>query len=83
LVGGAEIAALRMPCFHFKLVDTTFVSAIGTHELPDDKAAEADAIVLAETLRAARPQLIGVHYSISVTRGDGAGVCMVPLDVPA
>jgi hypothetical protein len=72
-----------MPRFYFKLVDTTFVSAIGVHDLPDEEAAKREASELARALREERPELIGRHYSISVTRQDGAGVCVVPLDPPA
>jgi hypothetical protein len=71
---------LPMPRFYFKLVDTTFVSAIGVHDLPDEEAAEREANELARALREERPELIGHHYSISVTRENGAGVCVVPLD---
>jgi len=73
----------QMPRFYFKLVDTTFVSAIGVHDLPDEMAAQIEAVELARSLREERPELTGKHYSISVTREDGAGVCVVPLDAPA
>ena len=70
-----------MPLFYFRLVDSNFVADYGAHDLSDETAAEIDAIIkLAKSLRDTRPQLLGKHYSISVTDGYGAGVCVVPLD---
>jgi hypothetical protein len=69
-----------MPLFYFKLVDTTFVSAIGVHDLPNEAMARTEAIEIARSLRDSRPELIGRHYSISVTDENGGGVCAVPLD---
>jgi len=70
-----------MPLYNFKLVDSHFVSDCGIHQLDDDAAAQIEALKLAQSLRGSRPQLIGLHYSISVTKEDGAGVCVIPLDV--
>jgi hypothetical protein len=70
-----------MPLYYFKLVDSHFVSDYGIHQLDDDTAAQIVALKLAQSLRESRPQLIGLHYSISVTNEDGAGVCAVPVDV--
>lgn len=70
-----------MTLYCFKLVDSHFVSDYGAHELADDTAAQIEALILAESLRGSRPQLIGLHYSISVTNEDGAGVCVIPLDM--
>jgi hypothetical protein len=70
-----------MPLFYFRLVDTHFVSDYGAHDLPDATVAQIEAIALAKSLRETRPQLLGKHYSISVTDENGGGVCVVPLDV--
>jgi hypothetical protein len=70
-----------MPLFYFKLVDTTFISNYGAHDLPDETAAQITAIEIAKSLRETRPELIGKHYSLSVTDEFGGGVCMIPLDV--
>ena len=72
-----------MPHYYFKLVDTTFIAAIGIHELPDDAAARAEAENIAASLRETRLDLLGKNYSVSAMRDDGAGVCVVPLDPPA
>jgi hypothetical protein len=69
-----------MPLFYFKLVDTTFVSAIGVHDLSNEAMARTEAIEIARSLRESRPELVGKHYSISVTDEKGGGVCAVPLD---
>ena len=69
-----------MPLFYFRLVDSNFVADYGAHDLSDETVAEIEAIKLAKSLRDTRPQLLGKHYSISVTDGYGAGVCVVPLD---
>jgi Domain of unknown function (DUF6894) len=69
-----------MPLFYFRLVDSNFVADYGAHDLSDETVAEIEAIRLAKSLRDTRPQLLGKHYSISVTDGYGAGVCVVPLD---
>lgn len=69
-----------MPLYYFKIVDSRFVSDHGVHELPDETAAQIEAIKLARSVREARPELIGQHCSISVTREDGAGVCLIPID---
>ena len=69
-----------MPLYHFKLVDTRIVGDHGTHDLPDQTAAQIEAIRLARSLRAARPELVGRNCSISVTDEDGAGIFIIPLD---
>ncbi len=48
------------------------------HELADAAQAQIEAIKL--SLREARPELKGRHYSISVTDENGAGICLMPLD---
>jgi hypothetical protein len=69
-----------MPLYYFKLVDSHFVSDYGVHELPDETAAQIEAIKLARSVRQARPELFGQHCSISVTAEDGAGICLIPID---
>jgi len=69
-----------MPLFYFKLVDTTFVSAIGVHDIPNEAMARTEAIEIARSLRESRPELVGRHYSIPVTDENGGGVCAVLLD---
>jgi hypothetical protein len=71
-----------MPLYSFKLVDTRFVSDYGVHELEDETVAQIEAIRLARSVREARPELIGQHCSISVTDETGAGVCIIPLEIP-
>jgi hypothetical protein len=73
---------MAMPRYYFKLVDTTFIAAIGVHDLPDETAARAEAEEIARSLRETRPELVGKHYTVSVTGPDGAGICAVPLDAP-
>jgi hypothetical protein len=70
-----------MSFFYFRLVDTIFVSDYGAHDLPDEAAAKTAALELAQSLRDTRPELVGKHYSISVTDGVGGGVCAIPLDL--
>jgi hypothetical protein len=70
-----------MPLFYFKLVDTNFVSNYGAHELPNETAAQITALDIVKSLRETRPELIGNHYSLSVTDEFGDGVCMIPLDI--
>jgi hypothetical protein len=69
-----------MPLYNFKLVDSHVVSGCGTHELLNDLVAEIEARRMARSVRETRPELRHKHYSISVTRDDGTGVCIVPLD---
>jgi hypothetical protein len=69
-----------MPRYHFKLVDSRRVADYGMHELIDDTIAQIEAIKLARSLRADRPELVGQNYSISVTTEDGIGICVIPLD---
>jgi hypothetical protein len=69
-----------MPLYHFKLIDSHFVSDYGVHELADDAAAQIEALKLAQSLRETRPHLVGLYYSISVTAENGAGIYMIPLD---
>jgi uncharacterized protein DUF6894 len=70
-----------MPLFHFKLVDTRIVGDHGIHDLADETTAQIEAIKLARSLRAARPELIGMKCSVSVTNEDGAGICIIPLEI--
>jgi hypothetical protein len=69
-----------MPHYYFKVVDTDIFSDHGTHELPDETAAQIEAIRLARSLRETRPELVGRHCSILVTDEHGAGVCVIPID---
>jgi hypothetical protein len=70
-----------MPLYHFKLVDSRIVSDHGVHDLPNETAAQIEAIKLARSLRASRPELAGMNCAISVTDESGAGVCVIPLDI--
>ena len=69
-----------VPLYYFKLVDSIMVADHGVHELADEAEARLEAIKLAQSLRETRPQLRGLHYSISVTAEDGTGVCLIPFD---
>jgi hypothetical protein len=70
-----------MPLFHFKLVDIRIVSDHGIHDLADETIAQIEAVKLARSLRSARPELVGMNCSISVTNEDGAGICIIPLEI--
>ena len=70
-----------MPLYYFRLVNTDFVSDYGVHDLPNETEAQKAAIELARSLRETRSNLVGKHYSISVTDQFGGGVCVIPLDV--
>jgi hypothetical protein len=70
-----------MPFYHFKLVDTRIVGDHGTHDLADETTAQIEAIKLARSLRAARPELVGRNCAVSVTNEDGAGICIIPLEI--
>ena len=70
-----------MPLFHFKLVDSHIVTEHGVHDWSDASSAQIEAIKLARSLRASRPELIGMNCSISVTDESGASVCAIPLDI--
>jgi hypothetical protein len=70
-----------MPLYHFKLVDSRIVSDHGVHDLPNETAAQIEAIKLARSLRASHPELAGMNCAISVTDESGAGVCVIPLDI--
>jgi hypothetical protein len=74
------LSSSPMPFYHFKLVDTRIVTDHGIHDLPDEKSALIEALKLARSLREARPELVGMHCSISVTNEVGAGVCIIPLE---
>jgi hypothetical protein len=69
-----------MPRYHFKLIDSRIVSDHGIHALPDETVAQIEAIKLARSLRASRPELVGKGCSISVTDENGFDVCIIPLD---
>jgi hypothetical protein len=69
-----------MPRFHFKLTDTRIVSDHGVHDLADDTAAQIEAIRLARSLRATRPELVGRNCSVSVVDENGRGICLIPID---
>ena len=71
-----------MPFYHFKLVDTCIVGDNGTHNLADETTAQIEAIKFARSLRAARPELVGLHCAVSVTDEKGAGICTFPLEIP-
>jgi hypothetical protein len=70
-----------MPLYYFRLVDHRLVSDYDSHDLPDDRVAQVEALKLAESLRETRPHLLGQSYFISVTNEAGAGVCVIPLDL--
>jgi hypothetical protein len=53
----------------------------GVHDLSDATSAQIEAIKLARSLRASRPELIGMNCSISVTDESGASVCAIPLEI--
>jgi hypothetical protein len=71
-----------VPLYRFKLVHTRIVGDHGIHDLPDETAAQIEALKLARSVRAARPELVGKNCSISVTDEDGAGVCVIPIELP-
>ena len=64
-----------MPRYRFNFVDTHTVGDHGTFDLADETAAQIEAIKLARSIRAARPELVGMNCSILVTDEDGAGIC--------
>jgi uncharacterized protein DUF6894 len=70
-----------MPLYHFKLIDSRIVSDHGVHDLPNETAAQIEAIKLARSLRASRPELVGKNCVISVTDEGGTGICVIPLDI--
>jgi hypothetical protein len=70
-----------MPLYHFKLVDTHIVGDHGFHHLADETAAQIEAIKLARSLRVARPELVEMNCSISVTDEEGSGICIIPLEI--
>jgi hypothetical protein len=70
-----------MAHYPFKLVDHRIVSDYGAHNLADEADAKSEPIKLARSLRASRPEFIGLNYSISVPDETGAGVCIIPLHV--
>jgi hypothetical protein len=70
-----------MAHYPFKLVDHRIVSDYGTHNLADEADAKSEPIKLARSLRASRPEFIGLNYSISVPDKTCAGVCIIPLHV--
>jgi hypothetical protein len=65
----------------FQAGGSHLVSDYGFHELGDVEEARAEAIELAHSVCEARPGLIGKHGPISVTDEEGAGVCLVPIDM--
>jgi hypothetical protein len=69
-----------MPLYYFKLVDSHIVVDFGIYDFLDETVARMEATKLARSTRNARPELAGQHCSISVTREDGAGVCLIPID---
>jgi hypothetical protein len=71
-----------MPRYYFKLVDGHLVANYGVHDLEDDTVAQIAAIALARSIREARPELLGRHYSNSVTNELGGDVCLIPLEMP-
>ncbi|MBR0883754.1 hypothetical protein ABIF65_006612 [Bradyrhizobium japonicum] len=70
----------RMPKFHFKLVDTRIVADHGVHDLVDETAAQIEAIRLARSLRATRPERVGRNCSVSVVDEQGKSICIIPVD---
>ena len=69
-----------MPNFHFKLTDTRIVSDHGVHDLPDNSSAQIEAIKLARSLRATRPELAGRGCVVSVVDENGKTICLIPID---
>jgi hypothetical protein len=69
-----------MPLYYFKLVDGRTVTDYGVRDLFDDTIAQVEAIKLARSVRASQPELIGRHYSITVSSGEGA-ICIIPLEI--
>jgi hypothetical protein len=69
-----------MPNFHFKLTDTRIVSDHGVHDLADNTSAQIEAIELARSLRATRPELAGRGCSVSVVDETGKTICLIPID---
>ncbi|MGY4432897.1 hypothetical protein ACVWWO_005374 [Bradyrhizobium sp. F1.13.1] len=69
-----------MPKFHFKLVDTHIVSDHGVHDLSNETTAQIEAIKLARSVRATRPELAGRNCSVSVVDENGKGICLIPVD---
>ena len=69
-----------MPKLHFKLVDTRIASDHGVHELPNETAAQIEAIRLARSFRATRPELVGRHCSVTVVDERGKSICIIPVD---
>ena len=69
-----------MPRYHFKLVNTHIVSDYGVHDLPDDAAAEIEALKLARSLREGRLELVGRNCSILATDYLGREICSIPID---
>jgi hypothetical protein len=53
----------------------------GVHNLTDKTAAQIEAIKLARSVRAARPELVGKHCSITVTDEQGAAISVIPLEI--
>jgi hypothetical protein len=71
-----------MPFYHFKLVDTCIVGDNGTHNLADETTAQIEAIKFARSLRAARPELVGMHCAVSVQMKKGPASARFPLRFP-
>ncbi|WP_426615765.1 DUF6894 family protein [Bradyrhizobium sp. McL0616] len=69
-----------MPRFHFKLVDTRTVADHGVHDLVDERSAQIEAIRLARSLRADRPELVGRNCSVAVVDEHGKSICVIPVD---
>ena len=68
--------------FYSKLVDGHLVANYGVHDLEDETVAQIAAIALARSVREARPELVGQHYSISVKDELGTDDCLIPLEMP-
>jgi hypothetical protein len=72
---------LSMPLYYFKLVDRRIVTDYGVRDLQDDTAAQMEATKLARSVREARPDLVGQHYSISVSADGRGAICIIPLEI--
>jgi hypothetical protein len=69
-----------VPKFHFKLLDTHIVSHHGVHDLSNETTAQIEAIKLARSVRATRPELAGRNCSVSVVDENGKRICLIPVD---
>jgi hypothetical protein len=69
-----------MPQFHFKLSDTSIVADLGVHDLPDETAAQIEAIKLAQSVRETMPEFVGRNCVVLVTTQEHRTICSIPID---